>query len=107
MLATAAGVVAMLMACDRISTTTGYDPRILYVYTATSIVMFGLSFRRGLEATIVLAVISVECAIAFLAYVIDWPDVRGWAWNVVIAAGLAGATAIWRCRRAVAVPAGD
>jgi TIR domain-containing protein len=101
---TLAIAVAMLLYFARLDELWDYTPRAILLYLIAAALMVALSTRRSLEATIVLAIVCAACAADFLAIAIDGPEVRGQAWNGLIFASIAAATAFWRCRRVVRAP---
>jgi hypothetical protein len=101
---TLAIAVAMVLFFGKLDEWLGYTPRAIFVYLIVAALMVALSARRSLEATIVLAIVCAACAANFLAIAIDEPEWRGQAWNGLIFASIAAATAVWRCRWAVRAP---
>ena len=73
------------------------------VFLAVSVGMVILSVRRSQEATIVLATLAAETALAYLTFAIGYPDHRDRLQNVAIAAAVLTGAALWRTRRATPV----
>jgi hypothetical protein len=82
------------------------DALIHVLFLAVAVGMVILSVRRSQEATILLATLAAETALACVTFAIADSDHRDRLQNIAIAAAVLTGAALWRTRRATPVEAG-